>query len=224
MVSILVVADIPVHGEGLVHALDRRDGIKVVATASSSQQALAAVAPLRPEVALVDVAATDGLTAVRSVVANVPDTKVVALATPETEADVIAYAEAGASGYVARDATLADVEDAILSAARGEAVCPPTITAGLLRRLADLAAEHETPELDARFTEREAEIVALLEQGLSNKEIALRLSIAVSTVKNHVHSILEKLHVDGRGAAVARLTGKRPPQTTQGRELRPPGP
>ena len=207
MVSVLVVADIRLYREGLVHALGHRSGLDVVGTAASSDAPSSSLAELRPDVVLVDVAATDGLAAVHSVVESVPDAKVVALALPESEADVIAYAEAGASGYVSRDGTLADLETVIRSVARGEALFPPRMTAGLLRRLAHLAADREPGVTDIHLTSRETEIVELIDQGLSNKEIAQRLSIAVSTVKNHVHNILDKLHVDRRGEAVARLRG-----------------
>ena len=93
--------------------------------------------------------------------------------------------------------------------ARGEALVSPKITAGLLQRLADLASDRGRGALDVRLTRREAEILDLIDQGLSNKEIAHRLSIAVSTVKNHVHSILDKLDVDRRAEAVARVRGTR---------------
>jgi len=106
---------------------------------------------------------------------------------------------------VPRDGTLADLRAVIESVARGEVVCSPRIAASLLRRIADLAAEREPPPPELRLTSREIEIVELIDQGLSNKEIAQRLSIALPTVKNHVHSILDKLHVHRRAEAAARL-------------------
>jgi DNA-binding NarL/FixJ family response regulator len=208
MVSLLVVADILLYREGLCDALDSRGELEIVGTAASGEAAAASLAELQPDVILVDVAAADGLTIVRSVVESVPDAKVVALALPDSDADVIAFAEAGAAGYVPRDGTLADLEAVIMTVARGEALVPPRTAASLFRRLANLAADRSRTETDVHLTSREEEIVGLIDEGLSNKEIAQRLSIAVSTVKNHVHSILEKLQVDRRGEAVALLRGR----------------
>ncbi len=209
MVSVLVVADIRLYREGLVYALGNRGELEVVGTAQSGDSS--ALAELQPDVVLVDVATADGLATVHSVVGTVPGAKVVALASPGSDADVIALAEAGAVGYVPRDATLADLETVIMTVARGEALVPPRIAASLFRRLANLAADRSRLETDVHLTSREEEIVELIDEGLSNKEIAQRLSIAVSTVKNHVHSILDKLQVGRRGEAVALLRGKHHP-------------
>jgi DNA-binding NarL/FixJ family response regulator len=154
-------------------------------------------------VVVVDLAASDGVGAVRSVFDTVPHASVVAVALPESEADVMACAEAGATGYVTRGGDVGDIDAAIKSAARGEAGFPPTITAVLLRRLALMSRHSEVPQLD--LTRRERDVFELMAKGYSNKEIALRLAIALSTVKHHVHSILDKLQVDRRGAAVALL-------------------
>lgn len=215
MVGVLVVADVTLYREGLAQALDHREGIQVIGTAESSLEALESVAELRPDVALVDVATTNGFAAVRSVGEAIPEAKIIALALRDSEDDVVAYAEAGASGCVSRNGTLADVEAVIASVARGEALLSPKVTAGLIRRLSDLAAERAPPAPDVRLTSREIEIVELLDEGLSNKEIAKRLTISLSTVKNHVHSILDKLHVTRRAEAVARLRGREPPDTAQ---------
>jgi two-component system, NarL family, nitrate/nitrite response regulator NarL len=209
VVSVLVIADVRLYREGLVHAIGHRDGVEVVGAAASSREALMPLADLRPDVVLVDVSATDGLAAVRAVAESAPNARVVAVDSAEAESEVIAYAEAGASGYVPRNGSLADLRAVITSAARGEALISPRVTAGLLRRLADLAAGHGPAAHAIRLTPREAEILELIDQGLSNKQIARRLSISISTVKNHVHSILDKLQVERRGEAVARLRGTR---------------
>jgi two-component system, NarL family, nitrate/nitrite response regulator NarL len=113
--------------------------------------------------------------------------------------DVIACAEAGISGYVTREATLADLVATIERTTRGEAVCPPAVTASLLERIAVLAnARRDRPPLLDQLTNREAEIVRLIELGMSNKEIASTLCIAVPTVKNHVHNVLSKLNLQRR--------------------------
>jgi two-component system, NarL family, nitrate/nitrite response regulator NarL len=207
MVSVAVVADIPIHREGLRHVLARRAGLEVVGTAGSSPDALEPLADLHPDVVVVDMAASNGVATLRSVFDGVPDASVVAVALPESEVDLMACAQAGATGYVTRDGDVADMDAAIRSTARGEARFPPTITAMLVRRLATMSNRSESLSTD--LTRREKEVLDLMAKGYSNKEIALRLSIALSTVKHHVHSILEKLRVDRRGAAVALLGGAR---------------
>jgi DNA-binding NarL/FixJ family response regulator len=129
---------------------------------------------------------------------------VVALAITESEAGVLACAETGVAGYVTRDASMDEVVATLLAVARGELACPPAIAASLFRHVGTLSARRGEPAPDV-LTPREREIVELIEQGLSNKEISRRLSIGLSTVKNHVHNLLEKLHVPRRGAAAARL-------------------
>lgn len=205
MIDVLVVADIPLYREGMVRALGHGRRVHVLGAATSSEEALSRVRDLQPEVILVDVAMNDGFDTVRAIGEATPEAKVVALAVSDTEADVIACAEAGVWGYVPRDGTLDDLEAVVESVARGESLCSPRIAASLLRRVGALAAELRGPPPVTSLTARELEVAALLDQGLSNKEIAQRLSIAVPTVKNHVHSILDKLHVNRRTEAAARL-------------------
>jgi two-component system, NarL family, nitrate/nitrite response regulator NarL len=205
MIGVLVVAEVPLYGEGIGRGLARGGGVRVLGTASGSREAVTRARDLQPDVVLVDVTSDTGFETVRAIGQAIPDAKVVALALSESEADVIACAEAGASAYVPRDGTLDDLEAVVESVARGEIVCPPRIAASLLRHVGELAAELRGPPPASSLTARELEIAELLDQGLSNKEIAQRLSIAVPTVKNHVHSILEKLDVEGRAEAGARL-------------------
>jgi two-component system nitrate/nitrite response regulator NarL len=213
MVSVAVVADIPIHREGLRHALARRAGLDVVGTAGSSPDGLEPLVELGPDVVVVDMAASDGFSALRSVFDTLPEASVVAVALPDSEVDLMACAQAGATAYVTRDGDVADMDAAIRSAARGEARLPPTVTATLVRRLAAVSGRSEP--LSTGLTPREQEVFDLMAKGYSNKEIALRLSIALSTVKHHVHSILEKLRVDRRGAAVALLDGARSPRQSR---------
>jgi DNA-binding NarL/FixJ family response regulator len=205
MIPVLIVADIRLYQEGLARALGEGGPVRIVGATADAQEALTSITQCRPEVVLVDTASRDGVGAIRTIVDAAPEVKVVALALPEAADQVIACAEAGAAGYVPRDGTLEDLRAVIQSVARGEALCSPRIAASLLKRIAALAAEREPPPPELRLTSREMEIVELIDQGLSNKEIAQRLSIALPTVKNHVHSILDKLQVHRRAEAAARL-------------------
>jgi DNA-binding NarL/FixJ family response regulator len=126
------------------------------------------------------------------------------LASPDTEGQLIACAHAGVLNFVTREDSIADLALTIRSAACGESRISPETAGAVLGRLAGEAARGPMRD-EQRLTPREVEVMELIERGLSNKEIAQQLSVALSTVKQHVHHILEKLDVTRRGEAVARL-------------------
>ena len=210
VISVLILSDIRLYRDGLAEVLARRRSIAVVGSAAEREEGVGLAVELEPEVVLVDMAMPESLATVRELRAHVPGARVVALGVPEVEREVIDCAEAGVAGYVTRERSLADMVEAIQRAARGEALCSPAMTATLLRRVATLAAER-APE-HAPLTARELEIVRLIDEGLSNKQIAQRLCIEIATVKNHVHHILEKLKVRRRSEAAARVRGQLAPR------------
>jgi DNA-binding NarL/FixJ family response regulator len=124
----------------------------------------------------------------------------VALGLRETDHDVVEWAEAGLAGFVSRDQSIGELVSAITCVARGELVCPPRIASALMSRVSMRGyGRREDSELPLTpLTYREREIALLVEQGLSNKEIAFRLGIQLATIKTHVHHILEKLRVRRR--------------------------
>src|SRR4051794_6885307 len=206
MVFLLIVSSVRVFRDALSRALEGEREMRVLGTIGSSSESLRRAADLGPDVVLVDTAAVGGVAAACELAAATSGVKVVALGCSEDEADVMVCAEAGVSAFVEREATLEDVVAAIGAVTRGETACTPHVAAMLLRRVADggRARRHGTTDAE-QLTVREREIVALIDQGLSNKEIATRLSIEPSTVKNHVHHVLEKLGAHGRLEAAARL-------------------
>ena len=208
MIRVYVVAAVRLYRQGLAALLPRREGIEVVGSASSWAAAAAEATAAAPDVVLLDMALADGPGAIREIVSTAEDVKVIALAVAETERDVIAYAEAGVSGFVARDESLDDLVAAIESAALGQVTCSPRIAAALLRRVTAMSRPLAASE--ERLTPREQEIAALLDEGLSNKEIAQRLYIELPTVKNHVHNILDKLNVRSRFEVAARSERPQP--------------
>jgi DNA-binding NarL/FixJ family response regulator len=207
-VRILLVTDIRLYREGIESVLAGRAGIEVVAAASARGEAVELAGRLRPEIALVDVAMPDAVEGVRAIRRAAPGVKILALTVAETEAEVLTCIEAGVSGYVTRESSVDDLVAAIRSAGRDEMICSPRIAATLVRRVTALAAGAGRARSEALLTGRELEIVALIDESLSNKEIASRLLIEVPTVKNHVHNILEKLQVHRRADAAAALRAR----------------
>jgi two-component system, NarL family, nitrate/nitrite response regulator NarL len=195
--------------QGLALALGGDPDCEVAGVACDPGEALQKLRTQRPDIALVDVAGPTDIDTVRLIHTELPDIHVVALAVPEVEDLIIGCAEAGIAGYVTRDASLVDLRAALDSVSRGETLCSPRIAASLLRRLSDLAAQREPLGRAPHLTARELQIVELIDEGLSNKEIASRLCIGLATVKNHVHNILDKLQVRRRGEAAARVRGVR---------------
>jgi two-component system, NarL family, nitrate/nitrite response regulator NarL len=209
-IAVFIVTGTRLLQDGLVHALALRPWLSVAGTAADAADGVARMRPDPPDIALVDMAAPHDLAGVRLVCRELPQVRVVALAMPEIEDLIIHCAEAGVAGYVTRDGSLEDLVATLDSVSRGETQCSPRIAVALLRRLRELAAEREPlPPLPA-LTARELQIVGLIGEGLSNKEIATRLSIGLATVKNHVHNILSKLQVRRRGEVAPRLHCRHP--------------
>ena|SRR5215211_2673203 len=205
MIAVLIVSDVRLYREGLAQMIDSEPHIAAVGTAATADQAMRAVYDLRPDVVLVNVAMRDGIPFVRAVGRARPAPKVVALAVPDDEHDVIAWAEAGAAGFVTAEQSLSELVAVIEGAAQGEAPCSPWLAGVLLRRVSVLADGVPDDEAGSTLTAREFEIASLIENGLSNKQIARELFIEVTTVKNHVHRILDKLGVHGRGEVAAKI-------------------
>jgi len=204
MIRILVVGDVRLYSDGIAAHLSQMDGLHVIGVATDGPSAIGMARHDSPDVILLDVAIADSMALVRELRAVAPATHVVALTIPEVERAVVACAEAGVAGYVPRTASLDDLVDVVRSTARNESIVSPSIANCLLRRIALLAEDRATADT-AALTAREIEIVRLIDQGCSNKQIAARLSIELSTVKNHVHNLLDKLGLHRRSEAAAQL-------------------
>ena len=207
---IALVTGVRLLQEGLARLLRDRDPLLTVDAVMPDGAIAARLAPLAPDVVLVDIAT---LRALRGALQEaVPASRLVVFAVDEAEDDLLACAEAGVAGFVGREASVEELLAAIASAQRGELHCSPRVAALIFRRLTALV-RHDGEQL--ALTIRQRQIVQLIEQGLSNKEIARHLSIEVSTVKNHVHNVLGKLQVQHRWQApfrvaprIARLHGE----------------
>jgi DNA-binding NarL/FixJ family response regulator len=173
--------------------------------AGAFEEAVATIHNLQPDVVVLDVGTQRSLPLIRAVRVESPATHVVAFGLGEHDQDIIACAEAGVTGYVPADCSAEELIEAIESAARGELRCSPRTAALLVRHLAALADGKGPMDMSPSLTAREREIASLIEQGLSNKQIAVQLDTEIGTVKNHVHNILDKLGAATRGEAAARL-------------------
>jgi DNA-binding NarL/FixJ family response regulator len=213
VVRLLVVAEVRLYREGIQNALAARPRFAVVGAASNADEALKLIASHQPDVVIVDMATRQSLEIARTIheqAAGVaPGMKIVAFGVEELEGDVLTCAEAGLSGYVPFDASVDDLVERVESVVRGELLCTPKIAAALFRNLHGRRdADGGTPDV-VGLTSREREVLVLLNDGFSNKEIATKLFIEVCTVKNHVHHILDKLQVTSRAQAVMKLSDSR---------------
>jgi two-component system nitrate/nitrite response regulator NarL len=209
-IDVFVLVSVRLYRDGIAEALGRDPRFRLAGTAGALDDARMRLAMLShpPDVALVDLGLPEGgARAARALRTRWPTIGIMALAVREADADVIQWAEAGACGLVTCDASLMDVLDAIVAAARNEVLTTPAVTAALLRRVAMLGGELR-PHAGPALTRREREVVELIGDGLSNKEIAATLSIELPTVKNHVHNILEKLGVGRRTQVASAARGR----------------
>jgi two-component system nitrate/nitrite response regulator NarL len=200
LTKVLVVAEARIHAESLAQALESRGF--AASFALPADPALCA-ASSAADVVLVDARRGNSLHLVGEL-AGSPAARVVVIEPPEGgDAHALACAEAGAIGTVPSSGSVDRLAEVLSSAADGDAVFAPVVVAQLARRVAALTAARRTSALPSGITRRELQVLELLEAGLSNKEIAARLNVELQTVKNHVHSILRKLHVQRRSQAAA---------------------
>lgn len=200
---VLIVSDVRLYREGLAAMLAGTASVKVVASLALHE--LAFCTPrLAADVMLLDFNLLKSLACgVR--LDSYPTKKIIAFAVSDMEGDILACAEAGISGFIGKDGSAEEVIATIEAVGRRELRCSPRAAGMLFRRLAELSRS-EAPRPDVGgLSNRELEVIDLLEQGRSNKEIARQLGIRAATVKNHVHNILEKLKVRRRGEVPAAL-------------------
>jgi len=205
MTRVLIVVGIRLYREGLARLLGEQEGLMVVGTESNGRMAAAQIEQLTPDVALVEMELPDLDAIASALAARSSRIPLVVMGIADSDSEVLACAERGAAGYVTRDASVEELTSTIQRAANGELICSPHTAGTLIRRLGALAAELKPGRPIVRLTRREREVAALMREDLSNKEIASRLRIEVATVKNHVHNVLDKLHVHRRAEAMRLL-------------------
>jgi DNA-binding NarL/FixJ family response regulator len=197
MIRLLIADDHPVVRDGLRGMVAGQPDLEVVGEAATGTEALALVPRVRPDVALVDLRmpGLDGVATIRALRERHPEVRVLVLTTFDTESDVVSAIEAGATGYLLKDAPRAELFRAIRAAARGEAVLAPAVATRLVGQLREPAA----PALTAR----ELQVLELVARGATNRVVAARLHVSEATVKTHLVHAFGKLGVSDRTAAVA---------------------
>jgi two-component system nitrate/nitrite response regulator NarL len=202
-VRVFVASDVRVYREGVSRLVATEDDLELAGAASTAESPTRLRRRAPPDVVLVDATQRMDLAVVREIASAAGEARLVALVAPGPEADLLGWAGAGVSGFLSCEASSHQFVELIRRAARGKSPCSPDVADAFFR------AARERPggetASDRSLTKREAEIADLVVDGLSNKAIASRLSIELSTVKNHVHRILEKLKVHSRGEAAAKL-------------------
>jgi len=202
-IRVIIASPVRLVREGMVASLRGREGVVVADAVDMDPPGIATIADAEPDVVLVDVGERDPVALGRLIKAANPRARLVAFPLDEIDDRVFACAAAGFSGYVPRESGADELHRALVDAIEGRMHCAPHIAAAMFNRLADFLQEPQPPPLPS-LTPRESEILALVDQGCSNKDIARQLAISSATVKNHMHNILQKLQVSRRGQAAAR--------------------
>jgi DNA-binding NarL/FixJ family response regulator len=210
-INILLVNEIHLMGNVIAAALEDEPDINVVACVTNLDEALKIVQDKEVDVALISTRLPDqgALKLTGAISELAPTAKVLALGLTEEKKRVLRYVEAGAAGYILKDDSLDDLIENVRATVDDKVFVSPEIAAAMMERLSDLAQMFSDVENsvtdEAGLTSREIEVLELIGQGLTNQQISEQLVIEVGTVKNHVHSILEKLNVSSRGEAAAYL-------------------
>jgi DNA-binding NarL/FixJ family response regulator len=198
MIRVLIVDDHPVVREGLMAVLEAIPDIRVVGTAQSAEEALTVMKIVRPDIVLLDLElpGMSGIEAIPRVIAGADHVRVIVLTAYDTEERVLGAIKAGAGGYLLKGAAAAEIVHAIRAVSQGGSYLTPRVAAQVMAQVSGRGRS-------AVLSEREREVLRLIAQGQSNKQIGRQLSITERTVKFHVTSIFNKLGTDTRAQAIA---------------------
>jgi two-component system NarL family response regulator len=205
-IRVMICDDHALFRRGLIMVLESEDGIEVVGEAEDGEDAVGKAVELTPDVVLMDVRMprVSGIDAARAISEAVPSTKILMLTVSDEEDDLYDAIKAGATGYLLKEISIEEVAHAIRAVMSGQSLITPSMASKLLTEFTNLAkkADERQSVPTPRLTDRELEVLKLVAQGMSNREIAGELYISENTVKNHVRNILEKLHLHSRMEAV----------------------
>ncbi len=205
-IRVMICDDHALFRRGLIMVLESEEGMEVVGEAEDGEEAIRQAEALVPDVVLMDVRMprVSGIEATRAIAEAVPSTRILMLTVSDEEDDLYDAIKAGAAGYLLKEISIEEVASAIRSVVSGQSLISPSMASKLLTEFTNLAkkADERQSVPTPRLTDRELEVLKLVAQGMSNREIAGELYISENTVKNHVRNILEKLHLHSRMEAV----------------------
>jgi DNA-binding NarL/FixJ family response regulator len=201
-IALVLIDDNRLLREGLAAMIRSQPGFKVLAAAADVNEALQKVRESKPDVVLLDFGLEDhdSLSLTATIRGEVPAARIIVMGLMPVQEEVADYVRAGASGFLMKDASFEEFVATIRAVAGGAEVLPQALTSSLFTQITQNSSRGSRARLleSVRLTERERQVIALLGEGLSNKEIAARMHIAVHTVKSHVHNVLEKLALHSR--------------------------
>ena len=204
-VLVFVVCRVRLYLDALVKLLNRQAGIAAVGSTDLDDSLISSLEAAVPDTVLLDVCSPDALAFAARLVRARPAIRILGFGVDDVPAQVIACAEAGLCGYVPSLASVSDLARAARRVALGNTVCSAGIADKLFLHLRNVALRDAIFSSESMLTVRQQQILGLIREGLSNKQIAQRLSLGPSTVKNHVHGLLSRLQVGHRSEAVARI-------------------
>jgi two-component system, NarL family, nitrate/nitrite response regulator NarL len=202
-IRVLLICRVRLYNEAIIGLLNRDPIIAAIGVTEIGDGVLGDLESARADVVLLDVGTPGALALAGKIVAARPRTRILAIGVDEAPVPVVACARAGLWGYVSCEASIEEVAQAVHRIASGKMVCAEVMAEKLYGHIRREAWAR--PAIEAVLTFRQQQILRLIDQGLSNKQIARQLSLGTSTVKNHVHSILERLQVGRRAEAASRI-------------------
>lgn len=201
-IRLLLIEDNRLLRDGILSILKPHKDIVIITSTGESKNPLLKIHQLKPNVVLLDLGlrSQNSLRVVEIVKREFPKAKVIVMDLAPVQADILQYVEAGASGFILKDASLNDFLSTIRTVSKGATVLPPLLIDSLFSQIVDYAMGNGRARLleAVRMTQRERQVIALLGNGLNNKEIAQKIHISVYTVKSHIHNIMEKLALHTR--------------------------
>lgn len=202
-IQILLIEDNRLLRDGIASMLKKENDMHVVATVGNGENILTMIGKNKPEILLLDLGlrSQNSLQIVKLTKQNFPETKIIVMDLVPLQADVFEFVQAGVSGFILKDANVAEFYKTIRSVYKGSQVLPPHLTGSLFSQIVEHAVNGSKPAVIAesvRMTKRERQVIELIADGSSNKEIAQKLHLSTYTVKSHVHNILEKLTLNTR--------------------------
>jgi DNA-binding NarL/FixJ family response regulator len=202
-IKLLIIEDNRLLRDGIVSMIGEQIDMKAVAGLGDGDKAPLKIRELKPDIVLLDLGlrSQNSLHLVQSLKRTFPETKIIVMDLVPIQSDVVNFVQAGVSGFILKDATIDDFLRTIRSVAKGMKVLPPLLTGSLFSQIVEQAVSRSAPSKlieSIRMTKRERQVIQLISDGLTNKEIAQKLYLSTYTVKSHVHNILEKLTLHTR--------------------------